>query len=142
MGKNKRFVTRYARMWPRTVFDLLFDKDIQKAVKAQLQGPGVYVLYRDDEPHYIGKTDVPLCNRIYAHANMTGDKIYNFWNFFSAFEVPQKSHRDELEAALIAAMPTANSARPRIPPNPLPREVKRFLAKERKHYAKSVMSRL
>jgi hypothetical protein len=39
---------------------------------------------------------------------------YNFWNYFSAFAIEDSAHRDEVEAILISAMPTANSATPKI----------------------------
>jgi len=88
-------------------------------------------LYRNDEPHYIGKTQRPLWKRIHNHVNFTNDKIYNFWNFFSAFEVRRGSDRDEIEATLIAAMPTANSSKPTIQPIPIPEKAIRALAKRR-----------
>jgi hypothetical protein len=47
--------------------------------------------------------------------------------FVSAFAVEDKNQRDELEAILIAAMPTANSAKPRLPKEKMPREVLELL---------------
>jgi hypothetical protein len=69
--------------------------------------------------------------RIRDHANITADKFHNLWNFFSAFEVRNGPDRDEIEAVLIAAMPTANSANPRIHPLALPRKVIDALARRR-----------
>jgi len=138
-------VNGYAQMWPRGVFDLWGNRelrDIVDIVKAQLKSPGVYVLYRDDEPHYIGKTGRKLCGRIWEHAHVAADRFYNFWNFFSAFEVHDPSQRDEVEAVLIAAMPSANSAKPKIPPVSLPREVIDFFAKTRRAEMKRVISTL
>lgn len=126
-----KLVTGYAKMWPRTVFDLREKGMLLQDAKEKLALPGVYVLYRDDEPHYIGKTKRPLFDRIYDHANAARDKYFNFWNFFSAFEVKKSRDRDEIEAVLIAAMPTANSANPRIQAIPIPRKVVDFLAKRR-----------
>jgi hypothetical protein len=126
-----RIVTGYAQMWTRTVFDLREKGGLLPEAKETLNLPGVYVLYRDDEPHYIGKTSRPLFDRIYEHANIAKDKRFNFWNFFSAFEVPKSRDRDEIEAVLIAAMPTANSANPKIHPIPIPRKVGDVLAKRR-----------
>jgi hypothetical protein len=126
-----RMVTGYARMWPRSVFDLRSKGKLLNDIKDKLRLPGVYVLYKGEEPHYIGKTSRELYERIYDHANITNDKLYNFWDFFSAFEVPKPADRDEIEAVLIAAMPTANSANPKIHPINLPRPVVTFLAKRR-----------
>jgi hypothetical protein len=132
MAKTRgKIITGYAQMWPRAVFDLRKKGKLLDDIKSKLGLPGVYVLYRDDDPHYIGKTRRPLHERIYCHANIVNDKIYNFWNFFSAFEVENPSARDEIEAILIAAMPTANSANPKIHPISLPRTVIGVLAKRR-----------
>ncbi len=126
-----RIVAGYAQMWPREVFDI--HKKNRLLIKQQklLQGRGVYVLYRDDHPYYVGQTTGSLFERIHDHANKTSDKWYHLWNFFSAFEVP-KEHLDQVEAILIAAMPTANSANPSISPVALPGDVRRILAQRRK----------
>jgi len=73
----------------------------------------VYILYRDDKPYYIGKAERRMAQRLWDHAILTHDRYFHFWNFFSAFAVSDKKHRNELEGILIAAMPTANSARPK-----------------------------
>src|ERR1700751_1568992 len=91
----------YVRMWPRSVFERLEGK---KAILAKsldfLHGPGVYVLYRDDTPHYIGQAN-RLRRRLYYHAREPEkSRYYHFWNFFSAFAVRNKVLRDELEAIL------------------------------------------
>jgi len=82
-------------------------------VWGKLEHPGVYVLYRDDHPYYIGRAN-NLRNRIYSHANHPKDKHYNFWNHFSAFVVSSKEHLSDVEGILIAAIPTDNSALPRF----------------------------
>jgi hypothetical protein len=54
-------VDGYARMWPREVFGkfppLKGAASKKKKIMAKglsfLEGPGVYILYRDDEPYYI-----------------------------------------------------------------------------------------
>lgn len=56
---NGKIVTGYAKMWPRIVFDM---KAGNKDAKELLQNPGVYVLYRDDMPYYVGKN----CQRTLA----------------------------------------------------------------------------
>jgi len=100
------------RMLPRALFHM---KDGKEILAARLKDPGVYVLYRDDEPYYIGKTGKTLFKRLKTHALRPNARRYNFWNYFSAFEIKDSDHRNEVEAILIAAMPTAaNSARPKL----------------------------
>jgi hypothetical protein len=49
-------INGYVEMWPWTVFDLRRGKNwLILEANAQLMRPGVYVLYRVDEPYYIGK---------------------------------------------------------------------------------------
>jgi hypothetical protein len=92
-----------------------------------LREPGVYVLYRDGQPYYVGKTTQSLFSRIHSHTNKSTDTYYHFWNFFSAFAVPTKSNINEVERILITALPTANAANPRIKQIALPGEaVKRL----------------
>ena len=119
--KSPTVVVEAAQMWPRLVFDL--GTETAKVIEELLKQPGVYVLFRDDEPHYIGKTEGKLFHRIRTHATNTTDDYYHFWNYFSAFVVPNAKHRDEVEGVLIASMPTANSASPKIHRIPLPRSV-------------------
>jgi hypothetical protein len=96
-----------------------------------LDKPGIYVLYRDDRPYYVGKTGGSLFRRIHAHANRPSDPYYNYWNFFSVFVVPDKRHLSEVEGILIASIQTANSATPRLKRIVLPAEIGRILAKGR-----------
>jgi hypothetical protein len=127
-----RIVTEYAKMWPREVFDIKDGNRLLQSIQELLKNPGVYVLYRDDHPYYIGKTKRPLFKRIWAHANASRDKYYNFWNYFSAFVVPDRKHIDEIEGVLIASMLTANSATPKIERINLPAEVARILREQRR----------
>lgn len=123
-------VTGYAKMWPRGVFDVKDRGKYPDNLKDRLRAPGVYVLYRDDQPCCFGKTKrASLFNRIKRHAVRPRDPYYNFWNFFSAFTVPQASHIDEVEAVLIAGMPSANRANPKIKRIQFPKEVGRILYK-------------
>lgn len=103
--------TEFFRMWPRALFHM---KDGKTILERHLGSPGVYVLYRDDVPHYIGKTGKTLLKRLRNHALRPNTRRYNFWNYFSAFAIDDDSHRDEVEAILISAMPTANSSQPKI----------------------------
>ena len=94
----------------------------------------MYILYRDEHPHYIGKAD-KLYKRIGAHAVRPQAKYFNFWNQFSAFAVRDKADLDELEAVLIAAIPTANSAKPKLTKEKLPKDVADLMRKLRRHIA-------
>jgi len=132
MAKRSRYIVNaYARVWPRDVFDIKAAGKLAKDVREALGDPGVYVLYRDDEPYYVGKTSRALFDRLWNHANQPADRYYNFWNFFSVFTVAGKKHRDEVEGILIAAMPTANSASPRFRRIELPARVGRLLKRRR-----------
>ena len=129
--KTRRYiVTGYAKVWPRRMFDIKAGGKLHPDVRKALDEPGVYVLYRDDHPHYIGKTSRALRDRIWKHAAQPSDPQFSLWNFFSAFAVPQKRHRDEVEGILIASMPTAaNNATPRFPRIKLPARVGTLLRK-------------
>ena|SRR3989344_4144754 len=128
---SKKIITKYAQMWPREVFDIKEGKRLLSTVRERLDESGVYVLYRDDHPYYIGKTKGRLFHRIWSHANASRDRYYNFWNYFSAFVVPDKRHIDEVEGVLIASTLTANNATPKIKRLYLPNEVARILRQRR-----------
>jgi len=134
--KNKNtsgVVTAYARMWPREVFDGMKGREVLARPVPFLQQPGVYVLYRDEHPYYIGKTNRILFKRIRSHAANAHDRYYNFWNYFPAFAVPDPVKRNELEAILIASMPTVNSAQPKqLTKMLMPRNITNFIGKMRK----------
>jgi hypothetical protein len=117
---SKRVIESAAQMWLRLVFDF----EGKAAVKECLNQPGVYVLFRDDEPYYVGQTKrAPLFKRLKNHATNTRGRYYHFWNYFSAFIISDAKHRDEVEGILIASMPIANGATPKIKRIPLPRIV-------------------
>jgi hypothetical protein len=115
---------QFFRMWPRALFHMKQGKTV---LKANLDKLGVYILYRDDEPYYIGKTSKALIKRLNNHALKPNARRYNFWNYFSAFEILDPAHRDEVEAILISAMPTANSSKPKFERKNLDRETARLL---------------
>ncbi|MGC2477642.1 MAG: GIY-YIG nuclease family protein [Candidatus Sulfotelmatobacter sp.] len=131
---KRRIIEGYARMWPREVFEKVAPiVGSRKAIMAKssefLSGPGVYVLYRDDEPYYVGHAD-RLRFRLWCHAVKPNDQYYHFWNFFSAFAVEEKEYRNEIEGVLIAAMPAvANSAKPKLPKERVPKDVGNLLRK-------------
>jgi hypothetical protein len=109
--KKQWMTQQFFRMWPRGLFHT---PEGRKYLEQNLNNPGVYVLYWDDQPYYIGKTSRPLIKRIKSHALKPNTRRYNFWNYFSAFELLEPDHRDEVEAILISAMPTANSNHPKF----------------------------
>ncbi len=135
-ANTSKLITGYVRMWPRELFNmhegnkLIFTLPEFTKQFRLLGGPGVYVLYRDEHPYYIGQASRTLLKRLHAHANVSGDRYFTFWNSFSAFAVPRK-HLDEVEAVLIAAVPTANSANPRLNPARLPRRIVKILKEHR-----------
>jgi hypothetical protein len=118
-------------MLPRAIFDHSATK--VKSKQAQIEGlefldkAGVYVLYRDEVPYYVGQA-AKLRRRLRKHAHEPGSRYYNFWNFFSAFPIQDRKHRDEIEGILISAMPTANGAKPKLPKEKYPKVVKDMLA--------------
>ncbi len=134
---RNKIVKGYVKMWPRELFNihkgkglLIRDPDLSEELGI-LWEPGVYVLYRDEHPYYIGQASKKLFNRLHDHANKSTDTYFSFWNSFSAFAVP-KEHLNEVEAVLIAAVPTANSAKPKFKPVPLPKKIGRILAARRR----------
>jgi predicted GIY-YIG superfamily endonuclease len=127
-AKKGSIVTGYARMWPREVFGRGALEKQEKEELRFLDSAGVYILYRDDRPHYIGQAK-KLYSRLWSHAIQAGGRYYHFWNCFSAFAVADQKHRDELEGILIAAMPTANSAKPKLKREKMGRAVRTLLRK-------------
>ena len=126
-NKSTKLVERYARLWPREVFDyVVSDTGKRRQYLAKqldiLRQPGVYVLYRDDVPHYIGKASNWLWHRLHLHARKPDCRYASFWNYFSVFVIHDQEQRDAVESILIAAFPTANSAKPKIDREPLPKE--------------------
>lgn len=122
--KQVPMAQQFFRMWPRALFH---NKQGKSFIDQHLNGPGVYILYRDDSPYYIGKTGTGLNKRLVMHALKPNARLYNFWNYFSAFEIPDPADRDEIEAILISAMPTANSARPKFVRKRLDRKISKML---------------
>ena len=125
---HQELVTSYVRMWPREIFDRedIIGKGQDKQLDV-LKKPGVYVLYRDDEPYYVGKAEESMRGRIGQHATDPTQRRYLFWNYFSAFVINDPNLRSQVEGILIAAMPTANGANPTLPREKMPNDVKRLL---------------
>jgi len=137
-SKTTLIASSYARMWPREVFDRLVVSNGKWRTLAKtlniLTKPGVYILYRDGVPYYIGKAD-RMRSRLWQHAWNPRSRHYNLWNFFSFFVIEDPDQRDEIEGILIAAMPTANSARPKLPREQLGEEIKTMLREIRRFQA-------
>jgi len=126
---------KYGRMWPREVFYRRLSKPRPIAgskrnppVTTQwlyktmdlLAQPGVYVLYLDGVPYYVGQADM-LRSTLAAHARVPQSHYFRHWNYFSAFAVDAKD-LDRVEAILVAAMPTA-SGRKLLKKEPYPPEL-------------------
>jgi hypothetical protein len=130
-------VKKYARMWPREVFDALLDDSKTRTVSDQLailDKKGVYVLYRDDIPFYVGRAD-KLRTRLESHATKPASRYDYFWNFFSVFVIEDDELRNTVEGVLIAAMPTSNSARPSLDRHPTPPEITKLMRNIRRFRA-------
>jgi hypothetical protein len=63
------------------------------------------------------------------------------WNFFSFFVVDDASRRNEIEGILIAAMPTANSARPKLPGERMDKRIAMMLRELRRSQANPHVSK-
>jgi hypothetical protein len=150
MAAKNLIIKEHARMWPREVFYRLGRSEGRyrfvrnesgngKKIEAPrglelLNQPGVYVLYRDGVPYYVGQA-TKLHDRLWAHAYLPGARYHNFWNHFSAFVIEKPSLRNQVEGILIAAMPTANGAKPKLQRAKMPDVVIRMSREIYKHQA-------
>jgi hypothetical protein len=110
-------------MWPRALFDLPTTEGGGKLTKRFpiLGKSGVYILYRDDIPYYIGQA-TKLITRLKVH-HKPGARYSLFWNYFSVFALDTQEEMDKIEAILITVFPTVNGAIPRIAREKLPKDV-------------------
>jgi hypothetical protein len=126
MAKKVVEIPWHARMWPREVFDAPSSPGRRGRKLAQdlpiLQKGGVYILYRNDIPYYIGQ-GAKLFDRLRDHST-PGETYDLFWNYFSVFVLEDEKERDKIEAILITAFPTVNGATPRIKKHPYPDKVR------------------
>jgi len=101
-------------MWPRWILETE-EKKLRDEVKELLNHPGVYILFRDEHPYYVGQAD-NLFKRLHGRANNPQSRHFHFWNFFSAYVVTDARSLDELEGILITSMAsvTTNRATPKI----------------------------
>lgn len=135
---KSKLVASYARMWPREVCDRNITthgkKQLLVGTLKILDQPGIYILYQGGTPYYIGKAN-RLRARLLRHARSPKARYYHLWNFFSFFVVNDRDWRDEIEGILIAAMPTANSAEPKLPRETLDKTIATMLREIRQFHA-------
>jgi hypothetical protein len=130
MGTNEGvgMISEIAQLWPRRIFDLRDrnkNKYLEDVTGLLRNKAGVYVLYRDDVPYYIGKSK-NLYKRLAGYARNPNSKYYNFWNFFTVFVMSNHKYIDDVEGILIKAMPHAdNSSKPRMKRIKIPSSVAR-----------------
>ena len=122
--KQERIVTGIAQLWSRDILDFRDGKRYLEQVKNLfLKKAGVYILYRDDKPYYIGQAR-NLFKRLVGYARNPNNSHFNFWNHFTAFVVSEPKYLDDIEAILIRAMPFAdNSSKPKISKIKIPSSV-------------------
>jgi len=136
--RKNQIVDVYAQMWPREVFDYVLPDGKKTLGKGGglpvINRPGIYVLYRDDIPYYIGQAK-KLSKRLWDHSRPVGGRYSNFWNYFSAFVIEDGEMRNEVEGILIAAMPTANRAEPKLEKAKVPPDILKVMRSIRRHAA-------
>jgi hypothetical protein len=140
--RTGKLLSNHMRMWPREIFDredVIATRNDKKL--PELAKPGVYVLYRDDVPHYVGQAKDLMRGRISQHATEPTQRRYHLWNYFSAFVIENADHRSDVEAILIAAMPTANSANPKLPKERTPEAVRKLFCELRAKRAFAPLTR-
>ncbi len=122
---------KFLRMWPRTLMKKKDGKGrlIIKPLVPDLKQPGVYILYKGEEPYYVGQATV-LWGRLHDHSNKVTDRYYAHWDYFSAFVLfhdakDVSTKLSELEAILIAAIPRAvNHSTPKFKPVQIPKSLR------------------
>ena len=126
-----KIVCEYARMWPRWILE---KKEFCDEIERLLKRPGVYILYRDEHPYYVGQAR-NLFKRLSGRANNPQSRHFHFWNFFSAYAVTGARYLDELESILITSMATvtANRANPKIKPIALSNALWKQIREEHHH---------
>ncbi len=80
MASDKR-VVGFVSMWPREICDVTIPERKGRLFIGEfedLEKPGVYVLYRNDQPYYIGKAESLLAGftttltRLQIHTSISG----------------------------------------------------------------------
>jgi len=88
-----RLVRAYAEKLPGTVLSV-FWKEFRSLVRGY---SGIYVLYKDKVPHYVGKAS-SLSWRIRYHQR---DRLKGKWDAFSFYTVKKKGYIKHLESLLL-----------------------------------------
>ena len=126
-----KMIKAYIRMWPREAYNLKEGNKHLESVRKELrQKPGVYILYQNGQPYYIGQAK-NLWYRIRNHAINQNAKHYHLWTYFSAFILTDTDYMNELEGLIIATVgtTTANGAIMRMKRILLPKDAAKRLAK-------------
>src|SRR5437667_10187694 len=113
--KTGKLVKEHLRMWPRRIFDRvdIIGKGKEKRLN-ELRKAGVYILYRDDEPYYVGQAK-NMRGRIGSHATDPTSRLFHFWNYFLAIVIEDSGMGYEVESLLLTAMPSENMPTHKIP---------------------------
>lgn len=131
MKTDKTMIKAYIRMWPREVYNIKDGNKHLESVRQELrQKPGIYILYQNGQPYYVGQAK-NLWYRIRNHAINQNAKHYHLWTHFSAFILADTHHINELEGLIIAAFGSgiANNSRRRTKRILLPKDAVKRLAK-------------
>jgi hypothetical protein len=65
--------------------------------------------------------------RLSNQATNPTNRLYHLWDFFSTFVIKDEGLRSQVEGILIAAMPTANNANPKLLMQTMPGTVRNLL---------------
>jgi hypothetical protein len=90
---RRQLVRAYAEKLPGTVLGI-FWKEFRRVVSGH---GGIYVLYKDGVPHYVGKAS-NLSWRIRAHVN---DRLKRKWDTFSLYVVHGDRYMKDVESLLL-----------------------------------------
>jgi hypothetical protein len=128
MKTTKPMIAAYIQMGPRAVYTIKDGNRPLESVRKELrQKPGIYILYQNEKPYYVGQAK-NLWIRLRTHALNQNAKHYHHWTHFSAFSLADVQHINELEGLIIAAFgtETANGSRRRKKRGLLPNITARF----------------
>lgn len=90
---RRKLVRAYAENLPGTLLGV-FWKEFHDLLRGQ---SGIYVLYKDDVPHYVGKAS-SLPSRIRHHQK---DRLKGEWDAFSLYVVRGDRHVKDVESLLL-----------------------------------------
>ena len=90
---RSKLVRKYAENMPGTLLGV-FWKEFHDLLQGQ---SGVYVLYKNDVPHYVGKAS-SLASRVRHHLK---DRLKGEWDAFSLYVVRGDRHVKDVESLLL-----------------------------------------